>query len=84
MSFHTDTFTSVVWPACSGEEKTFRSVKQKDMWKRLHFKTCSICANANKTVYQDQDFSKKAPITQGEILADIRKVMVKQREFTSS
>lgn len=40
--------TIVVKPACDGEERLFKSVKQKEMWIRLHMKKCPVCANATR------------------------------------
>jgi hypothetical protein len=43
-----DLITIVCLPACDGEQRLFKSVKQKDMWKRLHMKKCSVCAGATQ------------------------------------
>jgi hypothetical protein len=37
--------TCVVTKACDGETKTFKDMKAKDMWKRLHSKQCELCRN---------------------------------------
>ena len=39
-----DTFYSI--PVCSGEKHTFASLGQKNLWRKLHCKKCSICRNA--------------------------------------
>ena len=41
-----DSFWTI--PACDGERRTFKTIKTRDMWKRLHQKKCECCRNYQK------------------------------------
>jgi|694.fasta_scaffold94612_5 hypothetical protein len=48
--------------ACNDELREFKTLKQKDMWKKLHQKRCEFCSNAstiqmgpNKSIFKEGD-----------------------------
>ncbi len=55
-----DTFYTTT--ACNDETREFKTLKQKDMWKKLHQKKCEKCRNAS-TIQMGTD---KAIFTEGD------------------
>ena len=48
--------------ACNDETREFKTLKQKDIWKKLHQKRCETCRNAS-TIQMGTD---KAIFTEGD------------------
>jgi hypothetical protein len=61
---------------CDGEERFFKSVKQRAMWYRLHMKKCLVCANAKHSQTVKLPSSQEtAKNTEKEVIDGVKDVL---------